>query len=205
LEDMPVANIKFVGGKLRADLPGELIDILDLANVPETGIVHMLRITDGETFKYLAVAQVLDIFSLPREIMPSACPNVHEGIIKIAEESVELLNIFQFFELASATPIAEAGRPLCFVTCNAQDHWERNILAPLLAASGYQVSFDEEDRDAAQIILGRDEDNMADNSDHRLLRLRRAAYSSSNRQTSVYRYDRLGLLSAIEHKLSGAN
>jgi two-component system chemotaxis sensor kinase CheA len=205
LEDVPAASIKFVGGKMRVIADAEMTEIFDLADVPTTASVPMLRLTDGEICKYLAVNQVLDIFSLPAEIVHSANPAKHEGIIKVDGEPVELLNIYQFFEMTEIGEINRSERPLCFVECRPQDQWERRILEPLLTASGYVVSFNEADRISAQIIIGRDDNESAAVADDaRLLRLRPQSFISNEHLPSIYRYDRVALISAIETKLSGA-
>ncbi len=204
LEDVEAANIKFVGGKLRANIDGELTEIFDLVHVPEIGFVHMLRLTDGENCKYLAVQAVLDVFCMSKEITASAFPQLHEGIIHVDGEPTELLNVFQFFEMQDSHIVQNEQRPLCFIACNPNDHWERNILEPLLAASGYQVSFDENDRAMAQVVIGRDDDSPdIVQKDDRILRLRHESFVSRDKLPSIYRYDRIGLISAIEDKLSG--
>jgi two-component system chemotaxis sensor kinase CheA len=205
LEDVSVASIQHVGGKLRAFVNSELIEVFDLIEVPNAGTIQMLKLTDGESCKYLAVKQVLDVFSLPTKIVQSANPKEHEGIINVDGEPAELLNIFQFFEMSDIGAATGPERPLCFVECGPHDHWERNILEPLLTASGYRVSFDETDRLDAQIIIGRDDSQAAANADdNRLLRLRQQSFAANEHLPSIYRYDRVGLISAIETKLSGA-
>jgi two-component system, chemotaxis family, sensor kinase CheA len=209
LEDVPSQSIKFIGGKLRANIGGELTEVFDLAAIPDSGFVHMLRLTDGETCKYLAVEQVLDVFSMSAKLSSSAHPNLHEAIIELNGDAIELINIFQFFELQNDTTAAAERQPLCFIECGPHDHWERNILQPLLAASGYQVSFDEIDRSAAHVVLGRDRQfgdlaSDPDGADDRILRLRQESFAARDRSPSIYRYDRVGLMSAIEDKLSGA-
>ncbi len=205
LEDVSAASIKLVGGKLRAFVNNELIEVFDLNDVPNAGTIQMLKLTDGESCKYLAVKQVLDVFSLPAKIVQSANPKEHEGIINVDGEPAELLNIFQFFEMTDIGAATGSERPLCFVECGPHDHWERNILEPLLNASGYRVSFDATDRLHAQIIIGRDDnESAADTDDNRLLRLRQQSFVANEQLPSIYRYDRVGLISAIETKLSGA-
>ena len=204
LEDVEAANIKFVGGKLRANVAGELTEIHDLVHVPDNGFVHMLRLTDGETFRYLAVENVLDIFCMSSQLTTSSEPHLHEGIIHVGGEPVELLKIFQYFELRQASIVPNERRPLCFIECSPHARWERNILQPLLEASGYQVSFDEADRTLAHVVLGHDDaPDLDEQDDDRLLRLRHSSFASRNQTPSIYRYDRIGLISAIEDKLTG--
>jgi two-component system, chemotaxis family, sensor kinase CheA len=207
MEDVSAEKIKFVGGKLRASIDGNLYEVFGINKAPEDGNVQMLRLSDGDTSKYLAVNEVLDIFSLTGEMVPSAHPDLHEGIIEALGETVELLNSFQFFESHEGAAVSNAGKmkPLCFVECDGDDLWETRILQPLLVASGYKVSFDEADRANAEIVLSRE--NVATETAHedaRILRLRDSSYANKGNGSSIYRYDRIGLISAIEDKLSGA-
>ena len=77
-------------------------------------------------------------------------------------------------------------------------------MAPLLTASGYMVSFDAEDREQAAVVLSRSNDaEPAHHDDARLLLLRDTVHVKPDARSSIYRYDRIGLLSAIEAKLAG--
>jgi two-component system, chemotaxis family, sensor kinase CheA len=204
MEDVDASQIKFVGGKMRVAVGEALTDILELPTIPADGRVKLLRLSDGEHCKYLAVEDVLDIFSLDGEIVASASPHLHEGVIEAFGEMVELINVFQYFEVSSG-PAQTAGRkPLCFVESGDDGHWEQHILGPLLRASGYSVSFDAADENAAAILLMRDHAS-ADGAplDSRILHLRQSGYAAPGSVPSIYRYDRVGLLSAIESKLAG--
>ncbi len=202
MEDVDASQIKFVGGKIRAAIGDTLTDIVELDDVPAQGLVKLLRLTDGEQCKYMAVDDVLDIFSIDGEITPSATPHLHEGVINALGEMVELVNVFQYFEMVTGQTQATGDKPLCFVE-NAEDsNWEQRILAPLLLASGYDVSFNPADRNAAAIVLKRDKAETKDVvDDARILHLRNSGFSAHGNVSSIYRYDRIGLLSAIESKL----
>lgn len=205
MEDVDAGRISFVGGKLRASVEGQLIDVFGITAAPESGNVQMLRLSDGETAKYLAVEEVLDIFSITEEIIPSAQPNLHEGIVQAFGEAVELVSSFQYFEAQGMVHNAHKIKPLCFVQCEGDDLWETRILQPLLSASGYEVSFNAADRDRAEIVLSRDTvpEPTGLNTDARILRLRDSSFAPRDMGSSIYRYDRIGLISAIEDKLSG--
>jgi two-component system, chemotaxis family, sensor kinase CheA len=200
MEDVEAAKISFAGGKLRAAVDGALIEVFGLDETPNEGEVQLLRLSDGQESKYLAVSEVLDIFSIDGEIVASATPDLHEGIVRFEGETIELINPFQYFE-ANQTNIYSSGKkPLCYIDCSEDDLWERRILEPLLTASGYKVSYDPADRDTAEVLLGRE---AAEASDARMLRLRDSSFVVPGEQPSIYRYDRIGLISAIEHKLAG--
>ena len=204
MEDVDAANIKFVGGRMRASVGDRLIDICELDEVPEEGLVKLLRLTDGNSVKFLAVEDVIDIFTLDGEIAPSARPEIYEGVVSAFGETVELINVYRYFEMDTGGPANSAERPLCYLQCDGDASWEHRILAPLLIASGYQVSFDVADRDQAAVVLSRagNKDEGLD-QDARILQLRDASHSSPGSRSSIYRYDRIGLISAIEAKLSG--
>lgn len=203
MEDVDAAQIKFVGGRMRASIGERLFDVCDLDEVPEEGLVKLLRLTDGSDAKYLAVNDVIDIFTLDGEIAPSARPEIYEGVVSAFGETVELVNVFSYFEDGGVTPNSDA-RPLCYVQCDEDSVWEQRILAPLLVASGYNVSFEAADRAAAAVVLSRgDHDHATPSEDARILTLRDTSHSTADTRSSIYRYDRIGLISAIEAKLSG--
>ncbi|NJM49586.1 MAG: hypothetical protein HC843_00695 [Sphingomonadales bacterium] len=203
MEDFAAEKIRFSGGKLRVASDGDLIEIFGLESAPERGDVQMLRLSDGRESKYLAVSEVLDIFSVDGDIVPSALPDQHEGIVQVGDEMIELVNPFQFFEASQSNRFAGGKRPLCFVEAREDDLWERRILEPLLTASGYKVSYDVADREKAEVVLGKEDSDASEQVDGRLLRLRDSSFAGPAAHPSIYRYDRIGLISAIEHKLAG--
>lgn len=201
MEDVDASRIQHIGGKMRVSVDAGLVDVAELGVVPQDGMVKLLKLTDGQTGLYLAVDDVLDIFTIDGEIVPSAYPQFHEGVIEAFGEPVELVNVFQYFETSDTTR-AGPSAPLCFIRCAEDAQWERGILAPLLKASGYNVSFDPHDQPQAAVVLHRDDDVPA--GDARSLRLRDTSHNAFGATASIYRYDRVGLISAIEEKLAGS-
>jgi two-component system, chemotaxis family, sensor kinase CheA len=200
MEDLDAQLFYEVGGRLCVSINETLYDVHGLASLPKAGLVKLLRISDGQKAIYLAVEDVIDIFSLPTAIEPSADPARIEGIVHFEGTPVELVNVFQFFEAAISTDPYRAARPLCFIDTDGDDGWETRILMPLLSASGYKVSFDESERDSAAVILS----TTGRSSDDKTLKLRNSVHAT-DQQASIYRYDRLALISAIEAKLAGVN
>lgn len=204
MEDVEAAQIQFIGGKMRVSVDGGLFDLAELDAVPDEGLVKLLKLTDGQTSKYLAVDDVLDIFSIDGEVVPSAHPQLHEGVISAFGEPIELVNVFQYFEMSDACHCVTDNAPLCFIDCAEDAQWERRILAPLLSASGYIVSFDSTDQPRAAVVLHRDVDKADESApDPRALHLRDTSHVIDRNLSSIYRYDRVGLISAIEEKLAG--
>jgi two-component system, chemotaxis family, sensor kinase CheA len=200
MEDVEASQIQYIGGKMRVCIDGALSDLADIDSAPAGGLVKLLKLTDGQTSVYLAVEDVLDIFTIDAEIVPSAFPHYHEGVIDAFGEPVELVNIFQYFEM-SDTRHSGHSAPLCYLDCADDAYWERSILAPLLIASGYEVSFDSKDQPHAAVVLHRDDGQAA--GDSRSLHLRDSTHVLPGGVSSIYRYDRVGLISAIEEKLAG--
>jgi two-component system, chemotaxis family, sensor kinase CheA len=203
MEDIGAENIHEVGGRLCVSIHEKLFDLHGLDAPPSDGLVKLLRISDGQDSKYLAVEEVIDIFTLPSSIEPSARPDICEGVVHFEGAPIELINAYQYFEMGSAQTIGAAVKPLCFIETGGDDGWETRILQPLLSASGYTVSFDEADRGAASVILS-STGNVPSAADDRMLHLRRSVHPIAEQKASIYRYDRLALISAIQAKLAGA-
>ncbi len=203
MEDIDCSAIHEIGGKLYISLNDRLYDLFGIEEPDANGSIKVLRISDGENIIFLAIEDVLDIFALQPELAPSTQPELFEGIAHVGGKPVEVLNVFSFFE-KSLTADCNALKPLCFIAASKDDSWESRMLAPLLVAAGYDVSFDENDRDAASVILVRDEQAAGDTSDGRVLRLRDSMNGGTGAGASIYRYDRIGLLSAIGACAGGA-
>jgi len=202
MEDVDASAIRFVGGRMRVWVDDALFDVWELDTLPADGQVKLLKLSDGENCCYLAVRDVLDIFSIAGDITPSSQPDLFEGIIRAFDEHVELRSIFALFETSDRRHRPRKTAPLCFIDCAGESQWERTILAPLLSASGYSVSFDPSDHSKAAIVLHRDiaKARMAVD-DPRTLHLRDSSHVANESVPSIYRYDRPGLISAIEDKL----
>ncbi|MGB5077610.1 MAG: ATP-binding protein [Sphingorhabdus sp.] len=204
MEDVDASQIQFIGGKMRVMVDGRLHDVCELHEVPSQGLIKLLKLTDGEVSKYLVVEDVLDIFTLDGELVPSADPGSHEGVVYAFGEPVELVNVFQYFELSNMPTRTSGQAPLCYIDCAEDSYWERRILGPLLTASGYSVSFDPLDLQNAAVVLNRSHENASDPiDDQRTVRLRDTSHVVDHNVHSIYRYDRVGLISAIEARLAG--
>ena len=206
IEDVDGSAFHQVGGRLCVSVEQVLYDAKGLKTLPDAGAtVKMLRLSDGSTSVFLAVADVIDIFALDREIAPSLLPEVYEGIVHVDGKPVEVLNSYSFFEARPGeNPIGISQRPLCFVDASCDDGWAHNILAPLLSASGYEVSFDPTDQSRAAVVLANGANTQKTAGDGRVVALRDSLQVKGEERGSIYRYDRLGLLSAIESKIAGA-
>lgn len=204
LEEIEVDQIGTSGGISRVRVNDSLYEIFGLQGIAETGTIKMLRLSDGEQLKFLAVEEVLDIFKLDENIAPSANPAEVEGVLSIFNQQIELINPYQFFEYGATSRVTQNNKALCYIDANKNDDWSNRMLLPLLSAAGYKVSTDEQDAHHADVILSM-EDSAANPELEQAanrVQLRHNLAANENRANSVYRYDRLGLLAAIESKIS---
>jgi two-component system, chemotaxis family, sensor kinase CheA len=204
MEEVESDQIHYVGGRCCITVDGALHDVHGIDRLRPLGPIKMLRISDGRAVTYLSVNEVMDIFALPAHIAPSAAPLVLEGIVHFEGTPVELLNPYRFFQTETGASISQASAAVCFLETGADDSWETRILQPLLTASGYRVSFDEADRAIASVILTSATRIEPVVDDNRTVRLREAVRADDDQVASIYRYDRVGLMAAIESKLAGA-
>lgn len=205
MEDMDRGLFHQLGGRLCVSVDDNLYDVKGLDTLPQTDSVKLLRLSDGSATVFLAVADVIDIFALDGEIAPSRLPELYEGIVHVDGKPVEILNSYSFFE-ANPNEVRshDSQRPLCFIDAARNDGWEQNVLGPLLTATGYEISFDEADRERAAVVLVRGASTGDLPQDGRLVALRDTVQTGADQQGSIYRYDRMALLTAIESKVAGA-
>lgn len=205
MEDMDRGLFHQLGGRLCVSVDDNLYDVKGLDTLPQTDSVKLLRLSDGSATVFLAVADVIDIFALDGEIAPSRLPELYEGIVHVDGKPVEILNSYSFFE-ANPNEVRshDSQRPLCFIDAARNDGWEQNVLGPLLTATGYEISFDEADRERAAVVLVRGASTGDLPQDVRLVALRDTVQTGADERGSIYRYDRMALLTAIESKVAGA-
>ncbi len=207
LEEVETKFIGNSGGINRVKIKDKLYQIFGLKTIPEAGIVKLLRLSDGECWKFLAVKEVIDIIKLDENIAPSLHPETIEGVLTVDERQVELINPYQFFEHDGAVQMNADQKPLCYIDSNDGDEWSTKMLLPLLNAAGYRISTDKEEAQNADVILsleGEDndgEDKLKAYDTDNCLNLRKNMAANEN-NNSIYRYDRLGLLAAIEEKIA---
>lgn len=205
MEDVESAAFHDVGGRLCVSVNGTLTDVHGLDRKPTEGFVKLLRLSDGASSVFLAVADVIDIFALDGAVAPSLSPEIYEGIVHVDGRPIELLSSYSFFEMKSGeVPTKVSNRAICYVETGSDDGWEQKVLAPLLRASGYEVTFDDSCRAEASVVLTRSHQGEASVTDDRVLKLRDNMQLGADERGTIYRYDRTSLLAAVGAKIAGA-
>ena len=118
------------------------------------------------------------------------------GVALVDGVQVELLDSFWLFSEAQTSAAPADARPLCAIA-DAEDRWSREILRPLLEAAGYRVAFGADPKQPADVIVADRDETVGAAAP--VVRLRRELGTGPD--GSVYRYDRAGLLAAIDARL----
>lgn len=200
LEDVPADRIAFTGGRLRVAIDGRLLPLAgsDAATLGSAETVKLLRLSDGVSELAYAIDDVIDIVQLPPLIDHATAEGPIAGVALVGGEQIELIDPFWLFAESGTAPDAAPKRPLCLLA-DSEDRWSREILRPLLEAAGYRVGFagDPAVIEEADVIVTGSERVAASAP---VVRLRPDMAGSND--GSVYRYDRIGLLAAIEAQVA---
>ncbi|MBK9431611.1 MAG: chemotaxis protein CheA [Sphingomonadales bacterium] len=198
MEDILPSEIHAVAGGFCVSRGDELSEIVGFSGEAGLEEIKMLRLSDGFNIRYLAVRDVFDIFPINRLSVSVQLPDTFEAVIECDGRPVELLNAYRLFE---NDPGSIRNPALCIVEADDTGGWERTILAPLLTASGYRVSFDDNDRGQADVILTRSLELPT--VPEKTIRLLDSATNDTVVE-GIYKYDRNNLVAAIETKLRRA-
>jgi two-component system chemotaxis sensor kinase CheA len=155
-------------------------------------------LSDGASELAYAIDDVIDIVQLPPVMEPATAEGTIAGVALVEGEQVELIDVFWLFAQAGMAPESADRAPLCLLA-DPDDRWAREILRPLLEAAGYRVGLagDAADEEADVVIAG---SGSVEGRTAPVIRLRPDMAGAND--GSVYRYDRMGLLAAIESQVA---
>ena len=174
-----------VGGRWFVAMDGGHLTGCRAAELPNDGLISAMILFDGQRRVILPVAGVHDLVPLAGAV-PIDTDGV-EGLLNIDGQPVELLDASCLFEGAVSET---SSRPVAALLLD-QTPWSTAILAPLVVAAGYEVSF--EPRANADLVIHLEGD-AAISSDVKHIALTREADGS----VAIDRYDRQTLRALIE-------
>jgi two-component system chemotaxis sensor kinase CheA len=192
VEQIGTDLVRMSAGQLRIAIDGHILPLVVQGDLDGRARLSVLRLKDGETEVAYAIDEALDIIVLPEEIVPARVPGLVAGVVLLDDEQVELLDAYWVFGEYSGDE-GEAEQPLCLL--DGDDGWMVSFVKPLLEGAGYRVATALAPGETASVVLSADE--SAPPGAVRLRR-RKAAVKGDD---SIYRYDREGLLSALEAKV----
>jgi two-component system chemotaxis sensor kinase CheA len=188
--------ISFAAGGLRLSIEGRLVPLAAIGEIRGESI-GTLRLRDGETELAYAMAEASDIVPLPAELTPARTAGPILGVALVRDEPVELLDVHYLFGAANERLRSE---PIAIRMADSDDGWLSRFVAPILIQSGYRIARGDEPA-AATLTLADSGVNVAE-SDGSVVRLRRDRIGEGD---SIYRYDRAGILAALDARVAGGD
>jgi two-component system chemotaxis sensor kinase CheA len=201
VEQVEGDSVRFAAGRYRVTIDGRILPLAAQGEIAGRERLSVLRLKDGLNEVSYAIDEALDIITLPEELVPAREPGPVAGVALIDGEQVELLDILWVFD-EHADRDAEDSAPLCLIAGD-KDGWMASFVRPLLETAGYRVATQLPPGETPAVVLSADEApaELAAKAPVVRLRSRRAAAGAGD--DSVYRYDRAGLLSALEARMAG--
>jgi two-component system chemotaxis sensor kinase CheA len=196
VEQIGTDLVRMSAGQLRIAIEGRILPLVVQGELDGRHRLSVLRLKDGETEVAYAIDEALDIVVLPEEIVAARAPGLVAGVFLLDDEQVELLDAYWVFGEYSGDE-GEAVQPICLLS--GDDGWMASFVKPLLEGAGYRVATALAPGETASVVLATEE-AMAVGDTAPVVRLRRRKAAAKG-DDSVYRYDRAGLLSALEAKV----
>jgi len=200
VEQVDADTVRFAAGRLRLSIEGRILPLAAFGGIEGRKRLNVLRLEDGASEVAYAIDEALDIVRLPDEIVPSCEAGPVAGVVLLNGEQVELLDAHWVFA-EHADPERKEAAPLCLLTGD-DDGWMRTFVRPLLESTGYRVAFHLPEGETPAVVLA-SEGQVPVPSPAPVVQLRRDRARPGANDDSVYRYDRAGLLSALQRRIAG--
>ncbi len=196
----PVAcdAIRFTAGALRLAIGGTTVPLYLLGELGGRAQVPVLRLTDGDSEIAYAIAEPIEIVTLPKAMAPALGTGPIAGVVMIEGEQVELVDAHALF---AGQPVLRATQPVCLLQVDGSG-WMETFLKPALEASGYRCVTRLGDGEQPAIALAMEDAAVPDGAAP-VLTLRRNRTGQGANDTSIYRYDRPALIEAMATRVAG--
>jgi two-component system chemotaxis sensor kinase CheA len=197
IEEVSTSAIKPGAGQLRVQL-GE--SILPIAGIGEGELpaekVRLFRLNDGSHEVGYCFQEVIDLSVLDHDVIDADWPGEISGVTLIDGESAELVDAHWLFaNHVGAASQASGDQLVCRLPTD--DPWMQNMLRPIVESAGYRVVGDDDETDADLVIVPHDA-KVEKGAAARTIRLRPEPNAAGAKDSSIYRYDRAGLLMALK-------
>ncbi|MEZ0241835.1 MAG: chemotaxis protein CheA [Sphingomonas sp.] len=200
VEQVDAGSVRHSGGQLRITIEDRILPLVAQGDLDQTRRLNVLRLKDGESEVAYVIDEALDIVMLPEEMSPARAPGPVAGVVLLDGEQVELLDAYWVFG-EYAGDEGEEMQPVCLLADDA-DGWMTAFVRPLLEGAGYRVVTELTAGESASVVLSAEADPVAvADLGAPLVRLRRRKAAKAG-DDSIYRYDREGLLSALEDRIA---
>lgn len=202
VEQVPGSAVRFAAGRFRVAIEGRLLPLAAQGDLEGRTQIDLLRLKDDTSEVAYAIAEAHDIVVLPDTVAPAREPGPIAGVVLMDDEQIELLDMLWVFD-EHADREAPDDAPLCLIAGDA-DGWMTSFVRPLLESAGYRVAAQLPPGERAAVVLASEEGATPPaGAAAPVVRLRRTRAAASANDDSVYRYDRAGLLRALEARVTG--
>jgi two-component system chemotaxis sensor kinase CheA len=193
-------QVRFAAGRFRLAIDGRILPLAAQGEIEGRHKLNVLRLKDDMAEVSYAIDEALDIIILPPDIAPAREAGPVAGVMLIDGEQVELLDVLWVFDEHADREI-EDDAPLCLISGD-QDGWMASFVRPLLESAGYRVTAQLAAGETPAVVLSSEDMPTPPDASAPVVRLRRRRAAKAG-DDSVYRYDRAGLLSALEARVAG--
>ena len=198
VEPVSTDAIRLTAGRLRLAIDGSIVPLHTAADLGDRTTVPVLRLTDGATELAYAIAEPIEIVTLPRDIAPARGGGPIAGVVVIDGEQIEVIDAHALF---AGEDVPIVAQPLCLLHGDGSG-WMESFLKPALEASGYRCVTALGPQEQAAVTLAMDDATVPTIGGAPVIRLRRerdaAAAAAAD---SIYRYDRGGLIAAMAARI----
>jgi len=204
VEQVEGSAVRFAAGRFRVTIDGRILPLAAHGTLEGRARLSVLRLKDGESEVSYAMDEALDIILLPEEMVPARVPGPVAGVTLVDGEQIELLDVLWVFDEHADREVETEGEtaPLCLISGDS-DGWMSSFVRPILESAGYRVATSLAPGETPAVVLVPEESAPAEGAKAPLVRLRRRRSAAGAGDDSVYRYDRAGLLSALEAQVAG--
>jgi two-component system chemotaxis sensor kinase CheA len=197
VEPVPTDAIRFTAGAFRLAIGGITVPVHMVGDLTGRTEVPVLRLTDGESEIAYAIAEPIEIVTLPKAMAPARCSGPIAGVVMIAGEPIELVDPHALF---AGQPAVRATQPVCLLQVDGSG-WMETFLKPALEASGYRC-VTKLGGEAPAIALAMEDAGVVETLAP-LVTLRRNRARQGDGDASIYRYDRPALIAAMASRVAG--
>jgi two-component system chemotaxis sensor kinase CheA len=208
IEDIEASLFGSTEGQTFVRLGERLVRVVNRVDIKDE-LVKTLHLRVGAQEVCYIVQDVADIIDMP--IRPHLRVQKHgiAGVVSHEGQHLEVIDTHALFAALDDGRGDEARPGTCLIAGLADDPWMRTILAPLLVQAGYDVrdagSSDAVRASGPSVLLcdaAQEEAGQDDVIPVPVIRLRAEAQPDARHlPNSIYRYDRAGLLAAVDGAL----
>jgi two-component system chemotaxis sensor kinase CheA len=198
IEEVSSAAIRPGAGQLRVQLGETILPLAGVNGDLPSEKVRLFRLNDGSREIGYAFQEVIDLSIIGNEIIQASSPGEISGVTLVSGEPAELVDAHWLFANHAASAVKPSEQPVCRLP--ADDPWMQNMLRPIVEAVGYRVVSEADEIEADLAIVS---EASTESSAACTIRLRAEPDPASEKDETIYRYDRAALLMALKSAGAG--